>query len=95
VIYSKVSGQYNVVVDADGYRTRRRRNLESLAKSKADRAVELGRTVRLRAMPAYERRIVHMALRGDARVTTESVGKGRDRAVTIIPTGASSNSERS
>jgi spoIIIJ-associated protein len=85
LIYRRLDGDYNVVVDADGYRKRRRRSLESLAESKADRAVELGRTIRLRPMPAHERRIVHIALRQDERVATESVGKGRDRAVTIVP----------
>ena len=34
---------------------------------------------------AHERRIVHITLRQDDRVATESVGKGRDRAVTIVP----------
>lgn len=86
LIYHKLDGNYNVVVDADGFRKRRRRSLESLAESKAERAVEIGRTIRLQSMPAHERRIVHMTLRNDGRVTTESVGKGRDRAVTIIPT---------
>jgi predicted RNA-binding protein Jag len=44
----------------------------------------------LRAMPAHERRIIHIVLREDDRVTTESVGHGRDRAVTIVPAGSSS-----
>jgi spoIIIJ-associated protein len=85
LIYHQLDGDYNVVVDADGYRRRRQRSLESMAKKRADRAVELGKTMRLRPMPAHERRIVHIALRQDDRVTTESVGRGRDRAVTIIP----------
>jgi spoIIIJ-associated protein len=88
LIYHKVDGQYNVVVDADGYRRRRRRSLESMARKKANQAVEQGQTVRLRAMPAHERRIIHIILREDDRVTTESVGRGRDRAVTIVPTGS-------
>lgn len=89
LIYRRLDGNYNIVVDADGYRKRRRRSLETLAQSKADRAVEMGRTIRLRPMPAHERRIVHITLRKDSRVTTESVGKGRERAVTIVPKGPS------
>lgn len=95
LIYHKLDGDYNVVVDADGYRKRKRRSLESLAESNAERAVEIERTVRLRAMPAHERRIVHITLRSDDRVTTESVGKGRDRAVTIIPTGSAGADRKS
>ena len=89
LLYHRSDGSYNVVVDADGYRKRQRRSLETMARAKADQAVAEGRTVRLRAMPPHERRIVHIILREDDRVTTESVGKGRDRAVTIVPRSAS------
>jgi spoIIIJ-associated protein len=88
LIYQQADGNYNVVVDADGYRRRRRRSLESLAQKKADQAVEQGQAVRLRAMPAHERRIVHIVLKEDDRVSTESTGRGRDRAITIIPNGS-------
>ncbi|MBN1249077.1 MAG: Jag N-terminal domain-containing protein [Anaerolineae bacterium] len=89
LLYHRSDGSYNVVVDADGYRKRRLRSLETMAKSKADQAVAEGRMVRLRAMPPHERRIVHIILREDDRVITESVGKGRDRAVTIVPRSTS------
>jgi len=85
LIYQQADGNYNVVVDADGYRRRRRRSLESLAQKKADQAVEQGQAIRLRSMPAHERRIVHLLLKEDDRVSTESTGKGRDRAITIVP----------
>jgi len=85
LIYQQADGNYNVVVDADGYRRRRRRSLESLAQKKADQAVEQGQAIRLRAMPAHERRIVHIVLKEDDRVSTESSGRGRDRAITIVP----------
>jgi spoIIIJ-associated protein len=85
LLYHQSDGNYNVVVDADGYRKRRRRSLETMARAKADQAVTEGHMVRLRAMPPHERRIVHIILREDDRVTTESVGKGRERAVTIVP----------
>jgi spoIIIJ-associated protein len=85
LIYQQADGHYNVVVDADGYRRRRRRSLESLAQKKADQAVAQNQAIRLRAMPAHERRIIHMLLKEDGRVETESTGKGRDRAITIIP----------
>lgn len=85
LIYQQADGNYNVVVDADGYRRRRRQSLESLAQKKADQAVEQGQVIQLRAMPAHERRIVHILLKEDDRVSTESTGKGRDRAITIVP----------
>ncbi len=85
LLHHLAEGDYNVVVDADGYRKRRQRNLEALARKMADQAVQSGRTVRMKPMPAHERRIIHMVLRKDKRVKTESVGKGEARAITIMP----------
>lgn len=89
--YHRLDGDYNLVVDADTYRKRRRRSLEDLAKRQAKKAIETGKTVRMRSMPAHERRIVHITLRRDDRVTTESVGRGRSRSVTIIPQRANTS----
>jgi spoIIIJ-associated protein len=85
LIHRQAEGDYNLVLDADGYRERRQRRLVSLAKKMADRAVRIERTVRLHPMPANERRIIHMTLREDPRVTTQSKGSGRRRAVSIRP----------
>ena len=85
LIYHRMDGDYNLVVDANSYRKRRRQSLENLARREAKKAIETGKTVRLRSMPAHERRIIHITLRDDERVTTESVGRGRSRSVTIIP----------
>ncbi|MEA3338230.1 MAG: RNA-binding cell elongation regulator Jag/EloR [Chloroflexota bacterium] len=75
----------NLVVDVEGYKARREQQLVQLAERMADRAVESGRPVVLEAMPARERRIVHIALRNNPNVSTESVGEGDNRKVTIIP----------
>ncbi|RLC90868.1 MAG: hypothetical protein DRI37_00230 [Chloroflexi bacterium] len=85
VVRRQVNGNFNLMVDADGYRERHIQSLVNLAHKMADRAVASGRTVRLRSMPARERRIIHITLRQDARVQTRSVGSGRRRIVTIIP----------
>lgn len=85
LLHHRIEGDYNVVIDADGYRKRRRDSLESLARKKAEQAVSSGRTIRLRPMPPNDRRVIHMVLRQDQRVQTESVGNGENRAITIIP----------
>jgi len=85
LLHRMTEGDYNVVLDADGYRKRRRRSLESPARKLADQAVKSGRTVRMKPMPAHERRVIHMILRKDKRVKTESAGKGHERAITIMP----------
>jgi spoIIIJ-associated protein len=75
----------NLVVDVESYVVRRRRSLEGLAKRVADQVARSGRTQALEPMPAYERRIVHITLRNHPKVTTQSVGEGERRKVTIVP----------
>jgi len=75
----------NIILDVEGYKSRREEMLRRLAKRMADQAVQTGRTVVLEPMPPYERRIVHLALRDHPKVTTESIGEGDHRKVTIIP----------
>ncbi len=75
----------NVIVDADGYKSRRMERLEQLATRMADEAVETGRIVTLEPMPANERRIIHMTLRERPDVETRSSGEGDSRKVTIVP----------
>lgn len=75
----------NLVVDVEGYKARRERTLRELALRMAERAVATGRVVALEAMPPAERRIVHLALRDHPDVTTQSIGEGEGRKVTIIP----------
>jgi len=74
-----------IVLDVEGYRARRERQLRQLAQRMAQQAVERGRTMTLEPMPANERRIIHIELRDHAQVTTESIGEGDHRKVTIIP----------
>lgn len=75
----------NFMVDVGSYRTSRSMKLYQLANRMANQAVERRRTVKLEPMPSHERRIIHMALRNRGDVTTNSVGEGRYRKVTIIP----------
>ncbi|MBC7234898.1 MAG: Jag N-terminal domain-containing protein [Chloroflexi bacterium] len=75
----------NVVVDVEGYKARRTEALRSLARRMADQVRQTGRMVVLEPMPAHERRIVHLALRGDKDVYTESIGEDDKRKVQIIP----------
>jgi spoIIIJ-associated protein len=73
------------VIDIEGYRERRQQALTRMAERMADKAVKRGSPVTLEAMPAHERRIIHMALRGSPDVTTESTGEGKRRRVRIYP----------
>lgn len=75
----------DLVVDVEHYRVRRHRALENLAQRVAGQVVKEGRAQALEPMPAYDRRLVHIALRKHPQVTTHSVGEGERRKVMIIP----------
>ena len=81
----KMKGWVHVVVDAQGYKAQRAERLRDLAHRMADQAVDTDRTVVLQPMPPHERRVVHVALYDDSRVTTESIYEGERRRVTIVP----------
>ena len=85
ILLRKLGYRYPVVIDVEGYKSRQRQKLESIARSSANRAVKEHRNIRLRPMTPYERRIVHIALRNDDRVDTESEDEGSARHVVIYP----------
>lgn len=76
---------YPVIVDVEGYKGRQRDKIESIARSTANKAANQHRSVKMRPMTPYERRIVHVALRDDDRVDTASEGEGSARHVVVIP----------
>ncbi|NDY43362.1 protein jag [Dissulfurirhabdus thermomarina] len=72
-------------LDAGGYRERRARSLEALARRTAEKALRLRRPVSLPPMPPRERRIVHLALRDHREVRTWSSGEEPRRKVVVGP----------
>jgi spoIIIJ-associated protein len=94
MVARKLDHPLPVIVDVEGFRKRREQQLRRMARRAAEQAVERGRTVTLEPMPANERRIIHIELRGHAGVTTESVGVGRQRKVTVIPRSGSGADEQ-
>ena len=75
----------DVVVDAAGYRERRRATLEALAMRSAERAKASGEPVELEPMSSIERRIVHLRLQDVAGVSTRSEGEEPYRYVVVDP----------
>jgi spoIIIJ-associated protein len=74
-----------VVVDAAGYRERRRATLESLAVRVAREAIDTGRRVELEPMTAVERKVVHLRLKEFEGVETASEGTEPNRYVVVLP----------
>jgi spoIIIJ-associated protein len=75
----------NLIVDVEHYKSRRQKSLVDLAKRMADRVRISGQPVSLEPMPPHERRFVHLALRDDPDVFTESTGQDEKRKVVIMP----------
>ena len=74
-----------VVVDVENYKQRRSEALQALAIRIAEQVKARGLPFSLEPMPAYERRIIHLALADHPDVTTESIGEGEFRKVVILP----------
>lgn len=72
-------------IDVQHYRQRREDEVRKLARRIADQVVTTGRKQVLEPMPPNERRIVHIELRDNPNVETESVGEGPKRKVTVRP----------
>jgi spoIIIJ-associated protein len=86
LMVSKELGSWQrIVVDVESYRARRRQSLRQMAQRMAERAVANRERVVMEAMSAYERRIIHVALRDHPAVFTKSLGRENNRKVTIIP----------
>ena len=85
IVGREMAGRVRLVVDVEGFKARREKSLRRLAQRVAEQAIRTDRTVTLEPMPPHERRIIHVALRDHPRVTTQSIGEGDRRKVTIIP----------
>ena len=79
------TSRVRIVLDAEGYRQRRVEALQGMAHRSARRALREDRPVELPPMNPAERRVVHLFLRDNPRVTTESEGAGDSRRVLVSP----------
>jgi spoIIIJ-associated protein len=88
LIVARKEGQHNrIAVDVENYRGRREEQLRDVADRAAKRVVQSGKIIQLEAMPAVERRIVHMALLENPKVRTQSVGVEPNRRIVVLPAG--------
>ena len=86
IVYrGQVEDRKAIVVDAAGYRERRKASLDALAVRSAERAVASGQRVELEPMTAVERKVVHVRLKDYPGVTTASQGTEPNRFVVIEP----------
>jgi len=85
IVAHQMKARVPIVIDVEGYKQRRYSALQALAWRMAEQVKERKKPFALEPMPAYERRIIHLALVDDPDVTTESIGVGEVRKVVIMP----------
>ncbi|MEE4364918.1 MAG: R3H domain-containing nucleic acid-binding protein [Desulfotignum sp.] len=85
IINRKSEARVRVKVDVEGYTETRKSNLRHLAVKMAEKAKKTGRPATINQMSAQDRRIVHLALKDDNRVRTQSMGDGYYRRLVIFP----------
>ena len=78
-------GRVRIIIDIEGYRARREETLMRLAGHLAEKACRIGEEVHLEPMNRHERKIIHMALQDNRRVSTYSAGDEPRRYVVIVP----------
>ncbi len=83
--HRKIGEWRRVLVDIGGYRKEREQSIFDFARRTADRVRFLQSPVTLNPMPAFERRLVHLALGEEEGVETESIGEGWERRVVVKP----------
>ena len=85
IVRNKFGEGVRVVLDVERYRQRRENSLRDMASKVAARVAQTSRSVTLEPMTPADRRIVHTTLTDHPGVTTESMGEGDNRKVTIMP----------
>ena len=88
LIVGRREGQHHrIAIDVENYRGRREQQLRDVADRAAKRVIQSGKIIQLEAMPAIERRVVHMALLENPRIRTQSVGVEPNRRIVVLPAG--------
>lgn len=84
LIVAKKLGKFvRISIEVGDYKKNRIEYLHSLAQQTKERVLADGREADLSNLKSWERRVIHVALQDDDKVTSESVGEGRDRRLVV------------
>ncbi len=84
-ISKRLNKFFRVSLEVGDYKKNREDWLRTTALDAKDRAMDQGKEITLPELKAWERRIVHLALKDDEEVVSESIGEGRDRVLVVRP----------
>lgn len=85
IVNKKNESRFKVIIDVEGYLESRKENLEKLANRLAEKAKKIGKPMTIGQMNSHDRRIVHLLLKNDHSVRTQSIGEGHYRKLMIFP----------
>jgi spoIIIJ-associated protein len=85
MVNKRLAKPLRVVLDIDNYRKRRADTLTKMAIRIGEKAKSKGHPLSIGPFDAHDRRIIHIALKEDPSLRTESLGEGKLKKVTVIP----------
>jgi spoIIIJ-associated protein len=85
IVNKRIESRARIQIDVEGYMETRRTNLQGLAERLAEKSKRTGKPVTIGQMNAQDRRVVHLALKDDNSVRTQSMGDGYYRKLVIFP----------
>jgi len=85
IVNKKSQEKIRIHVDIEGYLENRRINLERLSTRLAEKSKRIGKPVTIGQLNSYDRRVVHLVLKNDSDVRTQSIGDGFYRKLVIFP----------
>jgi spoIIIJ-associated protein len=85
MVNKQLKSPLKVLIDINDYRKRREETLQRMALRLGEKAKRAHHTVTAGPFNAHERRIIHLALKEDPSLETESLGEGEVKKISIIP----------
>ncbi|HPX94092.1 MAG TPA: R3H domain-containing nucleic acid-binding protein [Candidatus Moranbacteria bacterium] len=85
IIRKRIEEKTRFILDVNSYRQQKNQSIIEQALSAAEEAIAQHRAIVMKPMSTYERRIVHLELSKNPKITTESTGEGEERKVIVKP----------
>lgn len=85
MVNKRLKNAVRVVLDIDDYRKRRAESMANIACRLGEKAKRMGHSLTVGPFNSHDRRIIHLTLKEDPYLKTESLGEGELKKVKIIP----------
>lgn len=79
----ELENRVRVILDVEGYKSKREKTLEDLAEKVAKTVIRTRKSIKLEPMQAYERKIIHSKLQKNDKVETNSIGEEPYRRIVV------------